>query len=76
MHFENFPKVRVKQYSQGWVVEIQKKTWYGKKYWTHIVSVAGIEKRPWYYSSMSIAVDEAKKMFGWDLFHGYALYNT
>jgi len=68
------PKMRVKKYSLGWVVEREFKTWYGKKYWKHIESVYGIESKPLYYKTIDIAVEEAKKHFGWDLYHGCALY--
>jgi hypothetical protein len=55
---------RIKKYSKGWVVEIQKRKWYGKRYWTHFVSVAGIESKPWHYSTFDYAVmglqDEVK----------------
>jgi len=55
---------RIKQYAKGWVVEIQKTKWYGKKYWTHFISVSGIEGEPWYYSSFDYAImgltDEVK----------------
>lgn len=46
MHLTNFPKVRIERYVKGFVVEIQKKNWYGKKYWVHISSVSGIETMP------------------------------
>lgn len=59
--------VRVKQYPQGWVVEIQKSKWYGKKYWIHIISVSGIEKESWYYHSMEMAIEQAAKYLKWDL---------
>lgn len=75
MHLSNFPKIRLKEYPRGWIVEIQKRTWFGKRYWTHIISVAGIEKEPWYYSTMDIAVEEAKKNFGWDLYLGFVTNN-
>ena len=48
---------RIKQYPKGYVVEIQKRKWYGKKYWTHFISVAGIESKPWYFSSFGYAVE-------------------
>ena len=75
MWLVNMPKVRVKEYSKGWVVERQFKTWYGRKYWRHIESVSGMNNQPWYYKDMDIAVNEAKKHFGWDLYHGCAYYD-
>lgn len=47
---------RIQEYTKGWVVEVQKQKWYGKKYWTHFVSVAGIESEPWYYSTLDFAM--------------------
>ena len=46
---------RIKKYEKGWVVETQKKKWYGAKYWTHFVSVSGINSQPWYSSSYEFA---------------------
>lgn len=66
MWLENL-KVRVKQYPKGWVVETQKKTWYGKTYWVHIVATAGISNEPWHYSSKEGAVENASLYFKWDL---------
>lgn len=55
---------RIKKYNKGYVVEIQKKKWFGKKYWTHFISVSGIKSEPWYYSSFDFALiglqDEVK----------------
>ena len=47
---------RIQEYTKGWVVEVQKQKWYGKKYWTHFVSVAGIESEPWYYTTLDFAM--------------------
>lgn len=60
MVFVNFPQVRIKQYPQGWVVEIQKRKWYGLKYWTHIISVSGMKNRPWYFSTYESALSESE----------------
>ena len=67
MHLVNFPKIRVTEYPKGFAVEIQKEKWNGKKYWTHIVSYAGNQNDPFYYSTAKEAFENAKKMFGWDL---------
>jgi hypothetical protein len=67
MNLVNFPKVRVKYYHKGWVIEIQKQTWYGRRYWTHIVSVAGIESLPWHFNSFTDALEETTNYFKWDL---------
>ncbi len=47
---------RIEKYPKGWVVEIKKKKWYGKEYWVHYVSVAGIDTQPWYHSSFEFAL--------------------
>lgn len=62
--------VRVKQYSKGWVVEIEKEInyiLYKKRYWTHLISVAGISSKPWYFKSRINAINEAKRMFELEL---------
>ena len=46
---------RIKKYEKGFVVEVQKTTWHGKKYWTHFISVAGISSEPWFHSSYEYA---------------------
>lgn len=53
---------RIKKYKDGerflgFVVEVEKKKWYGKVYWTHFISVAGISSKPWYYSTYKYALD-------------------
>ena len=67
MWLVNLSEIRIHKYPKGWVVETQKKTWYGKKYWLHIISVAGIEDEPYYFQSYQFALDEAIKYFRWDL---------
>ena len=63
------------KYPKGWVVEIQKKKWYGKKYWIHLISVAGIESEPWYFQNYDSALEEAVKFFKWDLMKGSQFLN-
>lgn len=46
---------RIKKYEKGFVVEVQKTNWYGRKYWTHFISVAGIRSEPWFHSSYEYA---------------------
>jgi hypothetical protein len=46
---------RIKKYEKGFVVEVQKTNWYGRKYWTHFISVAGISSEPWFHSSYEYA---------------------
>jgi len=67
MWLTNLQNIRIYKYPKGWVVEIQKTTWYARKYWTHLISVAGIESDPWYFSTYDFALDEATKFFRWDL---------
>ena len=50
-------KFRIKKYPKGWVVEVQKTKWYGKKYWTHFISVAGIASMPWYHLTPEFAMN-------------------
>ena len=70
MHLSNINNIRIKRYSKGFIVQIQKKTWYGKKYWIHLISVAGIESMPWYFKTYESALDEAVRYFKWDLMEG------
>ena len=67
MWLTNFPKVRIQEYPKGFVVEIQKRTWYGKKYWTHIISVSGIADEPWYFKTYDYALENAIRYFRWDV---------
>jgi hypothetical protein len=69
MNLVNFPKVRIKRYDLGYVVEVKKRTWYGLRYWKHIISAAGIESEPWYYKDYDIALQEAVQLFKWDLIY-------
>ena len=48
-------KYRIKKHEKGFVVEVQKTKWYGRKYWTHFISVAGINSEPWFHSSYEYA---------------------
>lgn len=70
MWLVNLQNIRIHKYPKGWVVEIQKSTWYGRKYWVHLISVAGINSEPWYFNSYDAAIDEATKYFKWDLMKG------
>ena len=71
MHLVNINKIRIQCYkNKGWAVEIQKKTWYGRTYWVHLISVSGIESKAWYYPCYMIALNEACKYFKWDLING------
>jgi len=67
MHLVNFPKIRIRQCPEGYIVEIEKRTWYGRKYWTHIESVSGMSSVPWYYQSFDAAVYQTENHFRWDL---------
>lgn len=49
---------RIKKYDKGYVVEVKKYScflFYKKVYWTHFISVAGIESLPWYHSEYKYA---------------------
>jgi len=46
---------RIKEYKNGFVVEVQKIRWYGKKYWVHLISATGISSMPWYHRSYKSA---------------------
>ena len=56
---------RIKKYEKGFVVEVQKQKWYGKKHWTHFISVAGISSIPWFHSTYEFAemnlIDEIRR---------------
>lgn len=65
----NFPHIRINRYQAGYVVEIEKRKWYGRRYWTHIISVSGIPDRPWIYQSYDVARDELLKYLKWQLIH-------
>ena len=42
---------RIKPHKKGYVVEEEKTTWLGIKYWTHFISVYGIDSEPWYFDN-------------------------
>ena len=67
MWLTNIPKIRIRQSFYGWVVEVQKSKWYGKKYWVHIISVTGVPKEPYYFRTYSSALTESVKLFRWYL---------
>ena len=67
MNLVNFPKVRIQKYDEGFCVEIEQISFWGKKTWVHIISVFGFSDLPWYYKTYDMALNEAKKLFGWDL---------
>lgn len=59
--------LRIKKYPRGWVVEIQKEKGFlfKTKYWTHFISVAGIESMPWYFQSREFAEKEMLFKIRW-----------
>lgn len=75
MHLIGLPRIRIKQYPKGYVVEIQKRTWYGRKFWTHLISVAGMNSKPWFFNSYESALDEAVLYFKYDLMWGSQIFN-
>lgn len=71
MFFQHYNPIRIHDYpNKGWVVEIQEKTWYGRKYWTHLISASGLPETPWYYSSYKMAESEAIRLFKYNLWFG------
>ena len=62
MSIVNFHELRIKKYHIGYVVEIKKKKWWGKEYWSHIISVAGMEDEPWVFSNYENAYLEAIRL--------------
>lgn len=72
MHLENI-KIRVKKYSKGYSVEIEKEKpfwlFWKTKYWIHLESVSGMSDKAWCYSTKEIAISEAVKHFEWDLIY-------
>ena len=62
MMFGRKLQLRVKEYENGWVVEIRKRKWYGRYYWVHLISASGLPDTPWEYSSSEVAVDDAARM--------------
>lgn len=50
----------------GYVVEVEKTKWHGKKYWTHFISVAGIENQPWHHETYEFAEMNLLDKIKWD----------
>ena len=71
MSLVNFPKVRIKEYSKGYAVEIQKTTWYGRKYWVNIISYTGIPSEPYLFNHNDTAIDVAQKHFKWHIMDNF-----
>ena len=59
-------KYRIKEYQRGFVVEVQKTTWFGIKYWTHFICVSGISTKPWFHSSYEYAEMNLLNKIKWD----------
>ena len=60
-------KFRIKESSKGFVIEIQERTWYGSDYWTHLISYAGMEEKPFYYKTYEGAEEDLMKEVKWSL---------
>lgn len=71
MFLVNISDVRIRKDAKGWVVETKKKYLLFSK-WVHIISVAGMNDKPWYFSTYKAAIDEATKLFKFSLIHGTA----
>lgn len=65
-------KFRIKKYPRGYVVEVKKQRRYllffKKDYWTHFISVAGIDSTPWYFKSYTAAKEELLSKVKWETF--------
>jgi hypothetical protein len=46
---------RIVKYEEGYVVETQKKTWYGRKHWVTFITATG-SNTPWHYKSFYSAM--------------------
>lgn len=57
---------RIVKYEKGYVVEIRKRKWWGKSYWTYFISVFGIENQPWFHSSYDFAMMSLIDKIKWD----------
>lgn len=56
---------RIRECKKGFVVEVQKTTWYGRKFWTHFISVSGICLEPWFHSSYEYAEINLLNIIKW-----------
>lgn len=70
MWLVNFPNIRIQKYPQGYAVEIEKKKWWGKKYWIHIEAYNGLPDESLYFSSFGSALNSAVIHFKKDLIAG------
>ncbi len=59
---------RIVKHLKGYVVEVEQKKWYGKKYWTHFISVSGIDSQPWYHETYDFAEMNLLNKIKWDTF--------
>lgn len=62
-------KFRIKKYKKGYVVEIQKVKNYiifKKYYWTHYISVSGIDSLPWYHKNKDNAMMNLLDQIKWN----------
>lgn len=66
---------RIKKYPKGFVVEIEKRKWWGKKYWTHFISVAGINIMPWYYKTFDAAIQGLQDEVKYQAYRNVRKYN-
>ena len=47
-------KFRIIEYGLGWIVQVQRRKWYGRKYWTGYVMTSGMNI-PWVHESYDFA---------------------
>lgn len=55
---------RIMKYPQGWVVEVRESVWIFS-YWTHFISVSGMENEPWYHHSYEAAEENLLNKIKW-----------
>ncbi len=59
-------RIRVMEYKMGFAVEVKVNRFMGSK-WVNIVSFAGLDDCPFYYSSKQRAINDVVKLIEWKL---------
>ena len=67
MSLINTPPIRVKKYPKGYSVEIQKQTWYGRKYWVHVFCYMGMPNIPFYFATADRAISNFTREARWKI---------
>lgn len=55
---------RIKETSKGYIVEVEKKKWYGKRYWQPFINWRGTNE-PFHYGTFDDALDSLIKEVRW-----------